>query len=76
MGEHKTLSDKSIKTQLSILNRDIAAEEKRHELEKAVLSYRKLVLQAYCAHHKTTYHPDPSGNSDSSYSCDVCGAEV
>ena len=30
-------------------------------------------LRKRCPHTKTTYHPDPSGNNDSGYSCDLCG---
>lgn len=29
-------------------------------------------LQKACKHQLTTYHPDPSGNNDSWYECDIC----
>lgn len=31
--------------------------------------------QKKCEHWSKTYHPDPSGNNDSFYECNVCGKE-
>jgi hypothetical protein len=40
------------------------------ELDENISEVRKL-----CSHSSTTYHPDPSGNNDSCYTCDICGLE-
>ncbi len=32
-------------------------------------------LQKQCSHIREHYYPDPSGNNDSCYVCDVCGKE-
>lgn len=29
-----------------------------------------------CEHESVTFHPDPSGNNDSGYTCNQCGADV
>lgn len=33
------------------------------------------LLRKECSHENKTWNPDPSGNNDSYYSCDICGAE-
>lgn len=40
-----------------------------------VLKTNIRALQQVCAHERTRYHPDPSGNGDSSYECLDCGKE-
>jgi hypothetical protein len=32
--------------------------------------------QKKCEHWSKTYHPDPSGNNDSFYECNICGKEL
>lgn len=46
-------------------------EDEIKEIEREIKTVRTI-----CAHGKTTYHPDPSGNNDSFESCDICGAEA
>lgn len=53
----------------------------RNEREKLVDAIKEvdvkiLYTQKRCEHYATIYHPDPSGNSDSYYECDICGATV
>lgn len=47
-----------------------------YKAKKDALRQTLREAQAKCDHHKTTYHPDPSGNNDSYTECDICGAEV
>lgn len=37
-------------------------------------SYKQLIKK--CEHPLTTYHPDPSGNNDSTTLCLICGKEI
>lgn len=45
--------------------------------EKKVKSHKQNIskIQKECSHTRETYYPDPSGNNDSSYTCDICGKE-
>lgn len=56
--------------------RDAAAikeRERQLRLEKEAIRLAWKQLQKQCKHPNETYHPDPSGNSDSYYECDLCG---
>lgn len=57
------------------------AQDQRDEIERhagEVKRLRKAMddLRSECPHHETTYHGDPSGGSDKSDICDLCGADV
>lgn len=72
----KLSSYRKIQSQLQILiakRKRILQEydEKLEECEQEIITIRK-----QCQHKITTYHNDPSGGSDSSTSCDICGAEL
>jgi chromatin segregation and condensation protein Rec8/ScpA/Scc1 (kleisin family) len=54
------------------LNREIEEENKKHEAKIKDVKQRMTALQERCKHWSKTYHPDPSGNSDSYYECDIC----
>lgn len=41
---------------------------------EATMIYR--MAGSKCLHLQKSYHPDPSGNNDSSYTCSCCGVEV
>lgn len=45
-------------------------QNKRSRINREIKS-----IQNSCDHDSITYHPDPSGNNDSSYVCDECGLE-
>ena len=49
---------------------------KRHQAELADLDGSLNNLRSECGHPVTRFHPDPSGGSDSSTTCDICGAEL
>ncbi len=72
----KFLSDKTIEREIA----RIATERERAD-EKlldtlAALNMQEREIRDRCKHTKTTYHPDASGNNDSSNTCDICGREV
>lgn len=54
----------------------IEKEHKRHRQEMDDLKAKIKALANQCSHCDTTYHPDPSGNCDSSYECNICRTEV
>lgn len=54
----------------------IRKANERHAQVIAELESQLTKLRQLCPHDRTTYHPDPSGNSDSHTECDVCGASV
>ena len=51
-------------------------EINRHEKAMRKLNLERRALMGECKHEKRTFHPDPSGNNDSCYSCDACGLET
>lgn len=65
----------------TIRRRLYAIEQRRAKLEakfkgdREALDKEVLELRARCSHEQHTYHPDPSGNNDSFYSCDACRME-
>lgn len=62
--ETRTLMEKYI------LERDL--ECKKHKEVLSVIAAKIIALQKKCPHWTKTYHPDPSGNNDSFYTCDIC----
>lgn len=56
------------------LSRALEAEERRHESTEKDIAGKLKELRKTCRHLAKTYHPDPSGNSDSHYECNHCGA--
>lgn len=67
---------KEIKAEVSAIAKKEHEEAKRHEATVKDLRIRLGLIRKRCPHPTTTYHPDPSGNSDSYYECNLCGAEV
>jgi len=65
-----------IARQVRTHNRLLHEEALRHEAAVNELRQRLAETQSACEHLETTYHPDASGGSDSSTTCDICGAEV
>lgn len=62
-----------IKTGIKGYNAALNDENRRHEAKIKELDARVTELRKKCKHWERTYHPDPSGNSDSYYECQVCG---
>jgi hypothetical protein len=51
-------------------------EWRRHMDATAALDTERRSIQATCGHKATTYCADASGGSDSSTTCDICGADL
>jgi hypothetical protein len=66
----------SITDNVKIINLQIREEDIRHEAAMKVLKEKLKDIRSKCGHWSRTYHPDPSGNNDSYYSCDTCGKEI
>lgn len=58
------------------LENDVEQERDRHNELIKKLKSKLASIQHDCTHLAKTYHPDASGNNDSYYSCDICGAEL
>lgn len=56
---------------------ELTIEKIEQEKKESIALVRKdtRYIRSLCKHEKTTYHPDPSGNNDSCYTCDICGLE-
>jgi hypothetical protein len=52
-------------------------QDEQNKYEKVVKDLKTNIkdYQKKCQHWTRTYHPDPSGNSDSFYECNICGKE-
>ena len=53
--------------------KEMDAESSRHETTIKEIKLKITTLQKKCSHWSQSYHPDPSGNSDSYNECDICG---
>lgn len=69
------VSPKTIKEQIYDLEIKINKLYYSYQLEKRKFKEQISLLRNLCNHENTTYHPDPSGNNDSCYTCDECGIE-
>ncbi len=61
---------------IKALRQKINEENARHSKERKRLDSVLAELRKQCPHSETQYHPDPSGNNDSSYECHICGKEA
>lgn len=64
-----------IQKTIRTVNQDIDKENTRHEGAIKLCKERLKSCRNQCQHWTRTYHPDPSGNSDSFYECNICGKE-
>jgi len=64
------LTPEEVKTKL----KQIEHWEKELAAMKEQIDAEWVELRRKCPHSQTTYLPDPSGNNDSEYRCDICGA--
>ena len=46
-------------------------DQKMKQLKEELINVRTT-----CSHPDQTYYPDPSGNSDSFYECNICGKQL
>ncbi len=51
----------------------IEALDEEYKAKRAAIKAKLRDAQQKCTHSKTTYYPDPSGNNDSYWQCDLCG---
>ena len=72
----QVMATKSVSLAISEVRGRISKEIARHERAIAKLNRELVNIRGECKHVKRTYHPDPSGNNDSSYTCDACGLET
>lgn len=71
----QTLGTQLIKIDVDRLKSQIVDLAIEHNKEKTVLEKKIKELQDYCQHLDKTHYPDPSGNNDSHYQCNICGKE-
>lgn len=62
-----------IKQDLEWLDARINYLEEEYVLRTSILQGRIEEIQNLCEHTNKTYYPDPSGNGDSHYECNICG---
>lgn len=63
----------SIRRDINNAAADRLAEIQRHQREMALIDEGLTEARKRCKHWTRTHHPDPSGGSDSHYTCDICG---
>jgi transposase-like protein len=65
-----------VESKMRVVKMKESQELKRHKEVLDEIDKERLQIQCnLCMHDAETYHPDPSGGSDSSYVCDICGRE-
>ncbi len=69
------MTQKEIKHRLTILNLQLEVALEEYESICRRINKRITMIQTICKHKHKTFHPDPSGNNDSFYSCDICDKE-
>ena len=65
--------DSDLRCRFNLIATDREKIEEKYKADLEELSHRLKKIRDECPHHEVTYHPDPSGNNDSSYDCDLCG---
>ena len=65
-----------IQQDLLLCRTDLAKEIDRHKQAIEIINSRIIHIRKMCDHPDTTYSSDPSGGSDSSNECNICGKEV
>jgi len=57
---------------------ELAKEEADRICRETIRGLDRQLIEIYksCNHSMSTRHPDPSGNNDVSYTCDVCHKEL
>jgi hypothetical protein len=66
----------TIKARRLELEKEHAANKAEFIEKNTEINFKISLLQKRCSHENTTYSPDPSGNNDSSLSCNDCGKEI
>lgn len=49
--------------------------KKEYEEEQKTIADGLSKIREECQHYEVEYYPDPSGNNDSSYVCQLCGKD-
>lgn len=70
------VQQESIAGAMEMLNGDLRSLENVFKVDKEKIHAKMKEVQGKCIHAARTYHPDPSGNSDSYYECNICGKEL
>ncbi len=65
-----------IRQLMSKAREDEHTEKTRHNLAMKEIGLDLRRIREACKHWQTTYYPDPSGNNDSSTTCDICGKDL
>jgi hypothetical protein len=66
----------TIKEQMKKIYQDKATLKRFYDRGIEELNKRERLLMKECTHPTWTYYPDPSGNNDSSYTCNDCGKDL
>jgi hypothetical protein len=61
---------------LATCRQQAKSERAQHKEEMERIHQILEDIQAECPHHETTYCGDPSGGSDKSETCNLCGKEL
>jgi len=64
-----------IKSGIAATNKLMQTEQMNYDKKIKDLKATIKEWQKKCQHWTRTYHPDPSGNNDSFYECNICGKE-
>lgn len=72
LAEELSRIEKIANSQINFLRKEQKLKDK-YEEDKKSLRAELVKLQEGCPHYDTSYHPDPSGNNDSDYECNICG---
>lgn len=71
----KTYICDSTKSDVDSQKKKLADVEAKFQRDVKEIQDKIRAVESRCRHESTTYHPDPSGNSDSFYRCNICGHE-
>lgn len=68
--------ERVIRAKLTEIRREEKMELRRHELTMDAISEARRTVQDECLHYEIHYCGDPSGGSDRSETCELCGKEL
>jgi len=70
----KTAED--ISRSIRLLNKEKEIEKDKYTQKLKEIDLKIKSVREKCDHWSKTYNPDPSGNNDSYYSCNICDKEL
>lgn len=62
----------SVEKEASSIRNEMNRVEGEYKKQMDALNKKLAVVKSSCPHLVTSYHPDPSGNSDSYHECEHC----